>query len=111
MTAMNRTRMMRLISNGVPSNQMAGGKKSAREGAWKPPLPSSSAASGRIVARLNRAVSCGRWRRVPRQCGHEHGVGPSWMGGSLTYEPAWSGPGEGLPEGVWEAVGPAAGSK
>ena len=78
MTAMNRTRMIRLISNGVPSNKMAGGKKSAIEGAWKPPPP-SSAASGRIVARLNRAVSCGRVRRVPHQCGHEHGAGPSWM--------------------------------
>jgi hypothetical protein len=78
-TAISRTRMIRLISNGVPSNQMAGGKKSASEGGWKPPPPSSSAASGRIVARLNRAVSCGRVRRVPHQCGHEHGAGPSWM--------------------------------
>jgi len=78
-TATNRTRMIRLISNGVPSNQMAGGKKSASEGGWKLPPPSSSAASGRIVARLNRAVSCGRVRRVPHQCGHEHGAGPSWM--------------------------------
>jgi len=53
---MKRTIMMRLISNGVPSNATAGGKKSARVGAWKP-LSLSSAASGRIVARLNRAVS------------------------------------------------------
>jgi hypothetical protein len=79
MAATKRTRMIRLISNGVPSNQMAGGKKSASEGGWKPPPPSSSAASGRIVARLNRAVSCGRVRRVPHQCGHEYDAGPSWM--------------------------------
>jgi hypothetical protein len=79
MTATNRTRMIRLISNGVPSNQMAGGKKSEIEGAWNPLSP-SSAASGRIVARLNRAFSCGRVRRVPHQCGHEHGAVPSWMG-------------------------------
>ena len=79
MTVTKRTRMIRLISNGVPSNQMAGGKKSASEGGWNVPPPSSSAASGRIVARLNRAVSCGRVRRVPHQCGHEHGAGPSWM--------------------------------
>jgi hypothetical protein len=79
-TAMKRTRMIRLISNGVPSNQMAGGKKSISEGAWNPPLP-SSVASGRIVARLDRAVSW--WSCAPRrphQCGHRHGAGPSWMG-------------------------------
>jgi len=79
MTAMKRTRMIRLISNGVPSNQMAGGKKSISEGAWNPPLP-SSVASGRIVARLDRAVSW--WScasGVPHQCGHRRGAGPSWM--------------------------------
>jgi hypothetical protein len=78
MAATKRTRMIRLISNGVPSKKMAGGKKSAIVGPWKPPSP-SSAASGRIVARLNRAVSRGRVRRVPHQCGHQHGAGPSWM--------------------------------
>ncbi len=31
-TVMNRTRMIRLISNGVPSNQMTGGKKSINDG-------------------------------------------------------------------------------
>jgi hypothetical protein len=79
MAATKRTRMIRLISNGVPSKKMAGGKKSAIVGPWNS-APPSSAASGRIVARLNRAVSCGRVRRVPHQCGHEHGAGPFWMG-------------------------------
>jgi len=42
----------------VPSNSTAGGKKSASDGAWNPLLlPWSSAASGTIVARLDRAVS------------------------------------------------------
>jgi len=47
---------MRLISKTVPSNQMAGGKNSAIDGLWNPDSP--SAANGRIVARLDRAVSC-----------------------------------------------------
>jgi hypothetical protein len=44
-----------LISKIVPSNQIAPGKNSAIDGLWNPDSP--SAASGRIVARLNRAVS------------------------------------------------------
>jgi hypothetical protein len=69
---------MRLISKRVPSNQMAGGKNSAIDGVWNPDSP--SAASGRIVARLDRAVSwgskaptgdpgCGSLRRDPAVVG------------------------------------------
>lgn len=54
-TATKRTTWMRLISKIVPSNQMGGGKNSAIDGLWNPDSP--SAASGRIVARLDRAVS------------------------------------------------------
>ena len=72
--------MIRLISNGVPSNQMAGGKKSASEGAWKPPplvvfrgerQDRRKAGQGGLLV-----VVCAG---VPHQCGHEHGAGPSWM--------------------------------
>jgi len=55
-TATKRTSWIRLISKTVPSNQMGCGKNSAIDGLWNPDSP--SAASGRIVARLDRAVSC-----------------------------------------------------
>lgn len=50
--------MIRLISNGVPANAIASGKNSAIDGAWNP-LSSPEAASGRIVATVDRAVSPG----------------------------------------------------
>jgi hypothetical protein len=48
-TTKNRIRMMRSIWNHVPSKKIAGGKKSARVGALKPPppVPSSVAAGSR----------------------------------------------------------------
>jgi hypothetical protein len=57
---------------------MAGGKNSAIDGWWNPDSP--SAASGRIVARLDRAVSCRSKAPagVPRK-GHATGTRPSWV--------------------------------
>ena len=58
-TTRNRISMTRLISNGVPSNSMTGGKNSSIEGPWKP--PSSSAATigtSRCRALASSAISC-----------------------------------------------------
>ena len=46
-TTRNRIRMMRLISKGVPSKKMTGGKKSSSDGPWNSPeSPSAEVANG-----------------------------------------------------------------
>jgi len=51
-----RTRISRLISNGVSANHSGAGKNSAMDGAWKPLSP-SEAARMRVVATMDRAHS------------------------------------------------------
>jgi hypothetical protein len=75
---MKRTSWMRLISKAVPSNRNGPGKNSAIDGLWNPDSP--SAASGRIVARLDRAISYRS--KAPAvvpvlRCAHP-GARPSW---------------------------------
>ena len=56
-----RIAMIRLISNGVPTNRKPGGKNSSNDGPWNPP---SSVADGtsRFTAVTSSAISCfGAW--------------------------------------------------
>jgi hypothetical protein len=55
----NRIRITRLISKGVPSKKIAGGKNSSREGPWNSPSPepSSVARVKRVRAWCSSAIS------------------------------------------------------
>ncbi len=56
MSETKRTRMMRLISNGVPSNRIAGGKKSLIDGPWKPESLEAVATETRSVLAISSSA-------------------------------------------------------
>lgn len=64
--------MIRLISNGVPSKKMTGGKKSSSEGPWNPPSPDpSSVAKGARRATIEDSADSriGAWLHAAMEGG------------------------------------------